>query len=678
MKGDTTPNSLGTFGTQGIPNSANTPPALYEAANWTDHQGNFWLFGGYNYYPSQLYNSALWKFDPATNDWTWVKGPSSPNQSGVYGTQGIPDINNYPGARSFGSASWVDSSGALWLFGGSGYDANGATGKLNDLWRYDISSNEWTWMKGNNTCCSNGNYGTIGVEAATNEVSSRTEACGTWTGYGNYLYLFGGVDNSWNNKNDLWRYNVSTNNWIWIKGSSGNNSSPNYGVMGIEDPGNDPGARYVYSRWLDCDGNLIFFGGWTVSSLHWNDVWKFDIATNEWVWLHGPSTTNDAGTSNNYCEFDSSFNPHSRSESKACWRDAYGKLWLFGGFFMTEIYNDLWVYDPTINQWSFVNGSTTANQDGFFGQQQVYNPSNIPQSKDGSASWIDSAGNFWIFGGYHSYSAQQKSTNDLWRYVPDYSCIGTNSCLPSSIIFFANDTSLCEKFCINFTDQSINNPTSWQWQFPGGDPSSSIDQNPTNICYNSPGTYDVTLITTNANGIDTLTLPNYITVYTTPPFPTITQVGYTLTSSPATSYQWQINSADIPGATNQSYTILQTGYYTVIVGDSNGCVNSFTVYILISGIDEVSGDANVSIYPNPSSGNFIVEWLNGLASGEMVGEVSIQVVNTLGQKIYSSSQKISAADKKMEIDLRDAVPGIYFIEIKTQNEFVRKKILIAD
>src|SRR5437762_1892899 len=79
MKGDSTPNSLGNFGTQGIPNSANTPPALYEAANWTDHEGNFWLFGGLNYYPSQAFNSALWKFDPATNEWTWVKGSSSSN-----------------------------------------------------------------------------------------------------------------------------------------------------------------------------------------------------------------------------------------------------------------------------------------------------------------------------------------------------------------------------------------------------------------------------------------------------------------------------------------------------------------------------------------------------------------------------------------------------------------------
>jgi len=243
--------------------------------------------------------------------------------------------------------------------------------------------------------------------------------------------------------------------------------------------------------------------------------------------------------------------------------------------------------------------------------------------------------------------------------------------------FGASDTNVCEKFCINFYDSSQNNPTAWQWIFPGGTPSSSTDQNPVSICYQSPGVFDVTLITTNANGTDTLTMPNYITVNPTPPFPTITQVGYTLTSSPAYSYQWQFNSANIPGATNQSYTILQTGYYTVVVGDSNGCINSFTEYLLISGVD-VMGDGNISIYPNPSSGSIMVEWLNGLASGEMADEVSIDVVNTVGQIIYTSteSRSIGTSQFKKEIDLGEAASGIYIIEIKTEKISLKKKILI--
>src|SRR6185369_4295293 len=79
--------------------------------------------------------------------------------------------------------------------------------------------------------------------------------------------------------------------------------------------------------------------------------------------------------------------------------------------------------------------------------------------------------------------------------------------------FSASDTTICQKLCMDFFDQSGNNPTSWKWSFPGGSPSSSTQQNPTSICYNNPGVYDVTLITTNYLGSDTLMLTGYITVY---------------------------------------------------------------------------------------------------------------------------------------------------------------------
>src|SRR6185295_9203182 len=62
------------------------------------------------------------------------------------------------------------------------------------------------------------------------------------------------------------------------------------------------------------------------------------------------------------------------------------------------------------------------------------------------------------------------------------------------------DPTICEKFCLDYTDQSTNNPTSWLWTFAGGNPSTSTLQNPTQICYNLPGVYDVTLTASNAFG----------------------------------------------------------------------------------------------------------------------------------------------------------------------------------
>src|ERR1019366_6368222 len=70
MNGDSSVNSFGNYGTQGVASAGNTPPLLYQAAQWTDKQGNFWIYGGVLGFTEQ---SDLWKYDPIANTWTWVK-----------------------------------------------------------------------------------------------------------------------------------------------------------------------------------------------------------------------------------------------------------------------------------------------------------------------------------------------------------------------------------------------------------------------------------------------------------------------------------------------------------------------------------------------------------------------------------------------------------------------------
>ncbi len=81
--------------------------------------------------------------------------------------------------------------------------------------------------------------------------------------------------------------------------------------------------------------------------------------------------------------------------------------------------------------------------------------------------------------------------------------------------FQAGATQICPGDCINLLDQSLNmnaGNAQWFWSFPGADSVASTQQNPSNICYQTPGTYDITLIAQNDNGRDTLTLTDYIQV----------------------------------------------------------------------------------------------------------------------------------------------------------------------
>lgn len=79
--------------------------------------------------------------------------------------------------------------------------------------------------------------------------------------------------------------------------------------------------------------------------------------------------------------------------------------------------------------------------------------------------------------------------------------------------FMTNLQNICVGDCIDFSDESLgSNITDWEWVFEGAETGASTDQNPVDICYANPGSYDVTLIVTNAEGTDQITIEDYITV----------------------------------------------------------------------------------------------------------------------------------------------------------------------
>ncbi|MBR5725639.1 MAG: PKD domain-containing protein [Muribaculaceae bacterium] len=79
--------------------------------------------------------------------------------------------------------------------------------------------------------------------------------------------------------------------------------------------------------------------------------------------------------------------------------------------------------------------------------------------------------------------------------------------------FTASTTNASLGQSISFTDTSEGMVSSWSWTFEGATPSTSTEQNPTGITYNTPGDYDVTLTVTGPTGnTQTVTKENYIHV----------------------------------------------------------------------------------------------------------------------------------------------------------------------
>lgn len=149
--------------------------------------------------------------------WTWVNGANTGGASGVYGTIGASAAGNVPGARE-APATWTDTAGNLWLFGGLGYDSAGNGGYLNDLWKY-TSGTGWTWVSGSQTKDAIGVYGTQGKPLATTMPGGRESAV-SWIDANGELWLFGGVGfdsvgTSVGSLNDLWKFSPDTGQWTW-------------------------------------------------------------------------------------------------------------------------------------------------------------------------------------------------------------------------------------------------------------------------------------------------------------------------------------------------------------------------------------------------------------------------------------------------------------------------------
>jgi len=82
--------------------------------------------------------------------------------------------------------------------------------------------------------------------------------------------------------------------------------------------------------------------------------------------------------------------------------------------------------------------------------------------------------------------------------------------------FHANSREVCKGEAAGFSDDSYNNVISRSWEFPGGIPSSSNDQDPV-IRYDATGDYDVKLTVSDGVHSRSLVKKNYVHVKACPP-----------------------------------------------------------------------------------------------------------------------------------------------------------------
>lgn len=163
--------------------------------------------------------------------------------------------------------------------------------------------------------------------------------------------------------------------------------------------------------------------------------------------------------------------------------------------------------------------------------------------------------------------------------------------------FSANKQAGCSPLTVQFSDMSTGPVTHYLWDFGNGN--TSNNPNP-GVIYVVPGTYTVSLIARNAATSDTMRRTAFITVFQDPTAafavtPTTGCVPLSVSyqdqsvpgDAPITQYTWDFGDGTVNSSQQPGHAYNTSGVYdvTLVVTDSNGCVNDLRINNLVSVTD---------------------------------------------------------------------------------------------
>ncbi len=178
------------------------------------------------------------------------------------------------------------------------------------------------------------------------------------------------------------------------------------------------------------------------------------------------------------------------------------------------------------------------------------------------------------------------------------------------------------------------------------------------------GVYSDTLV--SSTGCDSVVVLD-LTILPVPIEPFILASGDILTSSAAPAYQWFLNDTAIIGDTTRSITAVQSGKYQVQVTGPNGCSNISSIHYQFGvGINGISANWDVKLYPNPNNGLFVIAFTDNI-------QRSVQITDALGSVVMSED----GVSGTKEFNLNNLAGGVYFTRIKQQNEIKTIRFVVA-
>lgn len=225
---------------------------------------------------------------------------------------------------------------------------------------------------------------------------------------------------------------------------------------------------------------------------------------------------------------------------------------------------------------------------------------------------------------------------------------------------------------LTFSVASIANATSYTWSLPAGATIIS-GANGNSIVVNlsmSTVSGPISVYGSNSCGKGSVSPTFTLTVNMIPQKPVISPIGSNITSNSSTGNQWYFSStadgvgAAVQGATGQTYTPAQNGWYWSIV-TINNCSSpaSNRLFRLKPGEDN-----RYNLYPVPNDGEFTVA-----ITTPDEQEFTVLVYDPLGRKMYEHTDFVINGEFRQVINVKPVPSGIYTVIFQTKDGNVVRK-----
>ena len=170
-------------------------------------------------------------------------------------------------------------------------------------------------------------------------------------------------------------------------------------------------------------------------------------------------------------------------------------------------------------------------------------------------------------------------------------------------------------------------------------------------------------VTQTVNGCESPVRSLRLTV--TPAAVPVEVSGNTLIAPAADAYQWFYEGKALPGETRDRLLVRNTGAYLVSVHRGPCSFNSDLVVHRV-----VVPEPLLTLSPNPTDDHFTFEF----ASTE-AGPVEVTITNALGQVVMQTGAYKATTILRQEIKIKGLKSGLYFVEVKTGDARVLKKLV---